>query len=430
MPTFSPHPNPPPQAGEGVGAAAALMNEPSPACGGGQGGGFGGMTNFPQFGHVRRADFLLAEGFDHLNHGSFGATPRVVLEAAAESRERMEADPTTFFRRDLVPGLRAAAARVAAFLGGRGEDWAFVENATAGLNAIIASLAPTLGPGDEILCLSQVYNAVDNALRYHAERTGACVVTIDVPIPFTNPAPLLEALCQAIGPRTRLAVFDHITSAGAVVLPVREMAALCKERGVPVAIDGAHAPGQIALDVPALGVDWYVGNLHKWAFAARSTGILWCAPERRTALHPTSISHALGAGFPDEFDYTGTRDNSAWLAVPAALDYIAGFGVEALRAHNTALACEAGALLSDAWGSEAAASPEFCAAMVSLRLPGGGGGDREAARLLAARLNDTHHITAGVMVLDGGLWLRVSAQIYNEIEDYQRLAAIGPALVG
>jgi isopenicillin-N epimerase len=388
------------------------------------------MDNFPQFGHARRPDFLLAEGVDHLNHGSFGATPRVVSEAAAEWRERMEGDPTTFFRRDLVPGLRSAAARVAAFLGGRGEDWAFVENATAGINAIIASLAPTLGPGDELLCLSQVYNAVGNALRYHAERTGARVVTIDVPVPFVGPAQLLEALTRAIGPRTRLALFDHITSAGAVVLPVREMAALCKERGVPVAIDGAHAPGQIALDVPALGVDWYVGNLHKWAFAARGAGILWCAPERRRALHPTSISHALGAGFPDEFDYTGTRDNSAWLAVPAALDYIGGLDAEAMRTHNAALAHEAGALLVEKWGSEAAASPEFCAAMVSVRLPGGAGGEREAARHLAARLNETHHITAGVMVLDGGLWIRVSAQIYNDIEDYLRVAAIGKTLVG
>jgi isopenicillin-N epimerase len=386
------------------------------------------LNNLPQFGHVRRADFLLAEGVDHLNHGAFGGTPRVVSEAATQWRERMEADPTTFFRRDLVPGLRATAARVAGFLGGSGEDWAFVENATAGLNAIIASLAPSLSPGDELLCLSQVYNAIGNALRYHADRTGARVVRIDVPVPFSDPSPLLEALSRAIGPRTRLAVFDHITSAGAVVLPVREMASLCRERGVPVAIDGAHAPGQIVLDVPMLGVDWYVGNLHKWAFAARGTGVLWCAPERQPELHPTSIPHALGAGFPDEFDYTGTRDNSAWLAVPAALDYIDTLNAEAMRAHNAALARDAGALLSDAWRSEAAAVPEFCAAMVSVRLPGQGSGDREGARRLAARLNEEHNITAGVMVFDGRLWIRVSAQIYNEIDDYRRLAAIGRTL--
>ena len=384
------------------------------------------MTNFPQFGHARRGDFRLADGIDHLNHGSYGATPRVVLDAAREWQARMEADPSTFFRRDLPGLVRQAAGRVAAFLGGRGEDWAFVENATSGLNAVIASLL--LQPGDELLCLSQVYGAVGNALRHHAERAGARVVAIDVPVPFVDPAPLLENLAAALGPRTRLACFDHITSAGATISPIREMAALCRERGVPVAIDGAHAPGQIALDVPALGVDWYVGNLHKWAFAAKGTAVIWCAPERQAALHPTAISHALGQSFTAEFDYTGTRDNSAWLAVPAALDYLDGLGAEAVRAHNAALAREAGAMLVEAWGSEAAAAPEFCGSMVSVRLPRGTGGDRVAARALAARLNEAHGITAGVMVLEGGLWIRVSAQIYNEIGDYRRLAAIGKTL--
>ncbi len=384
------------------------------------------MTNFPQFGHVRRADFLLADGIDHLNHGGYGATPRVVLAAAREWQARMEADPSSFFRRDLPGLVREAAGRVARFLGGRGTDWAFVENATAALNAIIASLR--LEPGDQLLCLSQVYGAIGNALRYHAERTGAQVVTVDVPVPFTEPAPLLAAIATAIGPRTRLACFDHITSAGAVVLPLAEMAAICHGQGVPVAVDGAHAPGQLALDVPALGVDWYVGNLHKWAFAAKGTAVLWCAPERQPQLHPVTISHALGRGFTAEFDYSGTRDNSAWLAVPAALDYLETMAPEAMRAHNQALARDAGALLADAWGSEAAATAEFCAAMVSVRLPAGKGGDREAARRLAAQLSERYGITAGIMVLDGGVWIRVSAQIYNEIGDYTRLAEIGKGL--
>jgi isopenicillin-N epimerase len=398
------------------------------------------MTNFPQFGYSRRPDFLLAEGVDHLNHGGYGATPRSVLDAARAWQRAMESDPSTFFRRDLAGLVRTAADRVAAFLGGRGKDWAFVENATSGLNAIIASLGPGLVPGDELLCLSQVYGAIGNALRYHAERSGARLVQVDVPVPFVDPAPLLEALAAAIGPRTRLASFDHITSAGAVVLPIREMAALCHQRGVPVMVDGAHAPGQIALDVAALGVDWYVGNLHKWAFAAKGAGVIWCAPERQPALHPTAISHALGHGFTAEFDYTGTRDNSAWLAVSAAFDYVDSLGAEAMRAHNAALARDAGAMLIEAWHSEAAAAPQFCASMVSVRLPGAPtgqarglkahAGDRDAAWRLAARLNQEHGITAGVMVLDGGLWIRVSAQIYNEIGDYERLATIGKTLGG
>ena len=384
------------------------------------------MTNLPPFGHARRGDFLLADGVDHLNHGGYGATPRVVLDAARQWRARMEADPSTFFRRDLTPLLRDAAARVAGSLGGHGEDWAFVENATAGLNAVIASLS--LAPGDEIVCLSQAYGAIANALRYYADRSGGRLVTVDVPVPFVDPAPLLAALAAAIGPRARLASFDHITSAGAVVLPIREMAAICRRRGVMVMVDGAHAPGQIALDVPALGVDWYVGNLHKWAFAAKGTAVIWCAPERRSGLHPTAISHALGAGFPAEFDYAGTRDNSAWLAAPTALDYLDGWGAAAVRAHNAALAREAGELLARTWHSKLAAAPEFGAAMVSVKLPGGASADRDAAGRIAALLRERHGIVAGIMLLDGGLWVRVSAQIYNEISDYHHLAAIGTAL--
>jgi isopenicillin-N epimerase len=385
------------------------------------------VNNVPQFGRCRRTDFLLADGVDHLNHGSFGATPRVVIEAARGWQAAMEADPSAFFRRDLAGSLRRSADRVAGFLGGSGADWAFVENATSGLNAIIASLA--LAPGDEILCLSQVYGAIGNALRYHAEKHGARIVTVAVPVPFVDPAPLFAALIAAIGARTRLVSFDHITSVGAVVLPIREMAAICRERGVPVAIDGAHAPGQIALDVPSLGVDWYVGNLHKWAFAPKGTAVVWCAPERQQALHPTAISHDFGRGFPAEFDYAGTRDNSGWLAVPAALDYIDGFGAAAIRRHNDALARDAGTMLAEAWGAGTAAAPEFSAAMASVRLPGGTGLDREAAHRLATDLHERHGVTAGVMVLDGAVWIRVSAQIYNQIDDYHRVAVAGKTLV-
>jgi isopenicillin-N epimerase len=383
-------------------------------------------VNFPDFGHARIADFAIAEGVAHLNHGSYGATPRVVSAAAERWRARMEADPTTFFRDELPGAVRAAAHRVARFLGGRSDDWSFLENATQGTNAIIASLK--LEPGDELLCLSQVYNAVGNTLRHHAERCGARVVTVPVPIPFDDPAPLLAALAAAIGPRTRLASFDHISSAGAVVFPIREMAALCRERGVPVAVDGAHAPGQIMLDVPALGVDWYVGNLHKWAFAARGTAVIWCAPERQATLHPVAISHHLGSGFAAEFDFSGTRDYSPWLAVPDALEYLDALGPEAVRAHNDVLARDAGEMLRDAWGSEIAAAPEFSAAMAAVRLPGGGAGGRDGARRTARQLREAHGITVGVMVLDGAPWVRVSAQIYNEIDDYRRLAEIGRSL--
>jgi isopenicillin-N epimerase len=375
------------------------------------------------YGHARRGDFVLGEGIDHINHGGYGATPRVVLEAADAWRLRMERDPSTFFRRDLPGLLREAASRVARFFGGRSDDWAFVENATAGLNAVVASLK--LEAGDELVCLSQVYGAVGNALRHHAERVGARVIRVPIPVPFESPEALLDALEQALGPRTRLAAFDHVTSAGATLLPLERMIEICRRKGVPVAVDGAHALGMFPLDVPSLGADWYVGNLHKWCFAAKGTGAIWCKPERQAALHPVSISHYLGQGFAAEFDYSGTRDNSAWLAAPVALDYLQGLGLEALSRRNKALATQAAEMLAEAWRSDIAAAEAWRGSIASVRLPGGEGGDRTAARRIARRLIEDHDISAGVMVMEGCLWLRVSAQVYNELSDYERIAAVG-----
>jgi isopenicillin-N epimerase len=368
------------------------------------------------FGHPRLSEFLLAPNIDHLNHGGFGATPRVVLMEAQRWREKMEADPSIFFHRDLPMLLRQAAVRVAALLGGVGTDWAFVENATIGMNAIVASL--TFGSEDEILCLSQIYDAVANVLRHHCQRRGAQIVVVRVPMPFDCPDTLLRRLVSAITPRTRLAVFDHITSACGAVLPIKEMAAICRDRGVPVVVDGAHAPGQLSLDVSQLGVDWYVGNLHKWAFAPKGTGVIWCAPERQPSLHPTAISHYLDQGFTAEFDYCGTRDNSAWLAVPAAVDYLDSLNPEAVCAYNNALAEEGGTLLASEWGTEIAASSAFRAAMASVRLPGSTGASSDVARRISIRLKEEHSITAAAMLLEGNIWIRVSAQIYNEISDY------------
>lgn len=378
------------------------------------------------FGHTRRGDFVLAPGIAHLNHGSFGATPKVVLQASDAWRARMEADPSSFYWHELRGHLRAALQRVGAFLGGSAGDWVFVENTTVGLNAVIASLR--LQPGDELVCLSQVYGAIGKALQFHAQRAGATVVEVPVPVPFTDPQPLLAALRAALNARTRIAVLDHVTSTGATVLPAQQMAAICRAAGVPVAIDGAHAPGQLALDVPVIGADWYVGNLHKWAFAPKGTAVVWVSPQRQAALHPVTISHYLGQGFASEFDYYGTRDNSAWLASTAAFDYLDALGPQQVRAYNDALADEAARMLAEAWGTELSAAAPFRAAMASVRLPPGAGGDVAAALRLAHRLRHQHGITAAVVPLAGALWLRISAQVYNEPSDYLPLAALGTTL--
>ncbi|MBV8614462.1 MAG: aminotransferase class V-fold PLP-dependent enzyme [Acetobacteraceae bacterium] len=323
--------------------------------------------------------------------------------------------------RELPGALRDAAYQLAAFVGVEVDDLVFVENATTGCNAVLRSLR--LGPGDEILTLAHGYGAVRNAARFVAERAGATVV--EVPLPFPRPAAdeLTACVRGALTERTRVAVIDHVTSPSALVLPVADIAAACKREGVPVLIDGAHGPGQIPLDLPATGADWYAGNCHKWLCAPKGCGLLWAAPERQAALHPVTISHGLGRGFVEEFDWTGTRDPSAFLAVEAAIDFIENLGGPALMARNADLARRAALFLADRLGTETGAGAGMGAAMGLVRLPLRGPATPERAERLRERLLDAR-ADAPVHVIGGAAWLRLSAHAYNEMRDYERLAEL------
>ncbi len=326
----------------------------------------------------------------------------------------MEAQPTRFMSQ-LPAALRAAAAALGDVLGARGADLAFVDNATSGCNAVLRSLV--FRPDDEILVLDHGYGAVRNTARFVAERAGAKLTEAAIPFPGGESAGIVEAVAAALTPRTRLAVVDHITSASAIVMPVAEIAAICRAAGVPVLVDGAHGPGQIGLDLPALGGDWYTGNCHKWLCAPKGSAFLWTSPARQAATHPLTISHGLGQGYIQEFDWTGTRDPSAVLSVPAAIAFHEVLGGAALRDRNIALAGQAAALVARRLSTEALPG---AAAMRLVRLPAAPGTDARAfrARLLAAGTD------APVHAIGGALWLRLSAFAYNELEDYARLAAI------
>lgn len=365
-------------------------------------------------GRAVRAEWRLDPDFLTVNHGSFGATPVRVLAAQEDWRRRMEAQPTRFMSQ-LPEALRAAAAVLGGFLGARGQDLAFVENATTGCNAVLRSLS--FRPDDEILVLDHGYGAVRNTVRFVAERAGAKLTEAMIPFPGAAPAGIVAAVAAALTPRTRLAVVDHITSASAMVVPVAEVAAVCRAAGVPMLVDGAHGPGQIGLDLPALGVDWYTGNCHKWLCAPKGSAFLWTSPARQAATHPVTISHGLGQGYTREFDWTGTRDPSAVLSVPAAIAFHEVLGGTALRDRNIALAAEAAALVARRLNAEALPG---AAAMRLVRLPAAPGTQALAfrARLLAAGTD------APVHAIGGALWLRLSAFAYNELEDYARLADI------
>ncbi len=307
------------------------------------------------------------------------------------------------------------------FLGADANDIAFVENATTACNAVLRSL--TLRRNDEIVVLTHGYGAVRNAVRFVTTRAGAWVVEAAVPFPRPEPERVVASVVAVLGPRTRLAVIDHITSPSALVLPVAAIVATCHAAGVPVLIDGAHGPGQIPLDLRTIGADWYVGNCHKWLCAPKGCGFLWATRQRQHDLHPVTISHGFGKGFREEFDWTGTRDPSAFLAVTAALDFHRRLGGPELLARNTALTAEATSLLARKFGTELGAAPGMAAAMGLVRLPLSGAVGAKQIADLRERLLDAR-TDAPVHALDGAAWLRVSAHAYNCIEDYSRLGEI------
>jgi isopenicillin-N epimerase len=369
---------------------------------------------------IARDEWLLDPDVAFLNHGSFGATPRAVLAEQERWRACMERHPTHFMSEELPSALRAAAAQLAAFVGAQANDLVFVENATAGCNTVLRSL--NLEPGDEILVTDHGYPAVRKAAEHAAARAGARVVEAAVPFPLADLAQIVAAVADKLGPRTRLAIFDHVTSPTAIICPVRELTALCHAAGALVLIDGAHGPGMLSFDVPSIGADWYTGNCHKWLMAPKGSGFLWARPERQAETHPLVISHGFGQGFTQAFDWVGTRDPSAWLAVPAAIDFHGRLGGARLRERNAALAREQATALARTWKTERGAPDALTGAMAAVRLPLRDAGP-ERAQELRVRLFVDHRIEVPVMPFAGALWARVSAHAYNQPADYARLAA-------
>ena len=377
------------------------------------------------FGQRLRREFRLEPGVDFINHGSFGAAPVAVLAEAERWRARMEANPDHFLRELLPDALRAAAAGLARFLHAEPAEIVFVENATAAINAVLRSLE--FKPGDEILLSSQSYGAVRQAVRFVCDRTGAKSVEPRVSVPVRDAAGLVEALASALSARTRLVIVDHISSPSGVTWPVAEIIALAHARGAPVLVDGAHAPGQLGLDLPALGADWYAANCHKWLFAARGCGFLWSGREAQAELHPLSISHAYGTGFTAEFDWTGTRDFSAWLAAGAGIRFLQELGTDAVHRYCHELVVAAAERIARAWGEPLGGPPDLHGFMMAIRLPPRWqrAATRESAARLQSLLMREHRIAVAIMPIEGALWARISAQVYNHPADYERLLDIG-----
>ncbi len=367
-----------------------------------------------------------------LNHGSFGACPRVVLDYQSEMRARLEREPVQFFLRALEPLLDEARSALAAFVHANPDDIAFIPNATTGVNTVLRSLS--FAPGDEILATNHVYMACKFTADYVAERSGARVVIVPVPAPVHRADDIVERVLAGVTPRTRIALIDHITSPTATVLPVKTLVRELQSRGVDVLIDGAHAPGHVPLALEALGAAYYAGNCHKWLCAPKGAAMLYVRRDRQDRIHPLTISHGYASTRTDrspfrlQFDYCGTDDPTAALSVPECirfLETVVPGGWNELARRNRALVREARDLLVAQHGVTPLTSDELTPFMVALALPESG---RASGILdgdpLQLALWDRYRIEVPVFSWPGtpSRVLRISAQAYNSIDDYVRLS--------
>ncbi|MBK8097318.1 MAG: aminotransferase class V-fold PLP-dependent enzyme [Planctomycetes bacterium] len=368
-----------------------------------------------------------------LNHGSFGACPRVVLQHQRQLQQELEAEPVRFLHRELEARLDPARAALAAVVGCDADDLAFVTNATSGVNTVLRSL--TFAPGDELLVTDHEYNACRNVVDHVAARSGAQVRVAVVPFPLQDPQQVIDAVLAAVTPRTRLLLIDHVTSPTGMVMPVGPIAQALAARGIDTLVDGAHAPGMLPLDLRTLGAAYYTGNCHKWLCTPKGSALLWVRRDRQGLIRPLSISHGANSPRTDrsrfrlEFDFTGTCDPTPWLVIPTALQFLGSLlpsGIPTLQQHNRQLALEGRALLCRALDSAPAVPATMIGSLASVLLPPSDapGVGPHGLDPLQMELWDRHRIEVPVM-----RWaqpklrlLRISPQIYNSLAQYELLA--------
>jgi isopenicillin-N epimerase len=377
------------------------------------------------FGRDARALWGLAETLTFLNHGSFGAVPLTLLDRAATLRRELERNPVEGMWRSAMPGVRRAVEQVAAFVGAPASSSGFVSNATAGLNAVLASLP--LGAGDEVLAFDHGYFAIWQTLKIVARRRGVEIRQVPLALPVAGPDAVVDALIGAIGPRTKLIVIDQITSPTALRFPVAKVVAAANARGVEVVIDGAHSPGM--LDLPAAeapGAAAWTGNLHKWPCALRGCALLSVRPDLAGQVHAPVISHHLDQGLTLELDWQGTIDPTPLLLAPEAIAFMDRFGGwDVVRRHNHALATKMNAMLCERFGVESISPLDgsMLGSMATVRLPEQlqPGVDLRAPERVQAELLEREQIELPILDFGGVRYLRISCHVYNEEAEYERL---------
>jgi isopenicillin-N epimerase len=362
-----------------------------------------------------------------LNHGSFGACPREVLEAQWRWQLEMERNPVEFLGRRSAALLLAARVALGKELGAAAEDLVFMPNSTTGVNVVAQSVA--LSPGDEVLTTNLEYGACDAAWQHVCARQGVHYRKVNIPLPFEADA-FVDRILSAVTSRTRLMFASHITSTTALTLPVAALCAAARERNILTLIDGAHAPGHIPLSIDAIGADFYVGNCHKWLCAPKGSAFLHAARHRQAQLHASTVSwgYAEDAGGHSGFDaylgttvferrmqWQGTRDLSAWLAVPAAISFLAEHGWNRIRKRCHAMAAQALAEVTRHHGLAPIAHDHDWSQMVAIPVPA------QDPERLRRYLFDRHRIEVPITTHEGNVYVRLSVQGYNTEDDVSKL---------
>jgi isopenicillin-N epimerase len=381
---------------------------------------------------------LLMPGVANLTSGSFAPLPRTVFEQVTELRRQLAAEPMDFLDRKVPPLLWASRQRLADFLGGDPNRLAFMINVTAAINTVAASLRLT-APG-EILLTDHEYGAMHWCWERAAQRLGLGLRTFALPLLAKSPDEIVASFANALNERTRLAFFSHILSPTGLILPARQMCALARQRGIMTVVDGAHAPAMISLELNELGCDFYGANCHKWLLAPTGAGFLYLGKGSEDRLQPLQVSwgwhHSrTECDLPNQhgstarlrvLEFEGTRDPCAWLAVPAAIDFLEGLGLDAVRRRMKDLSAYVRKRLQvlPFLSLATPAAPDLHGAMTAFRLPSG-----TDTATLRQKLWSQYQIEVNVFQRAEGPFLRVSTHFYNTEQDIDRLAEALPRLL-
>jgi isopenicillin-N epimerase len=361
-----------------------------------------------------------------LNHGSFGACPRAVLEQQQQLRTQLEREPVRFFELELEPRLDEARQVLAAFVGAGVGELAFVPNATTGVNTVLRSFA--FQPGDELLTTNHEYNASRNALNFAAEQAGATVVVAEIPFPLGSVDQIVEAITAKVTERTKLVLLDHVSSQTALIFPIQALVQILTARGIEVLIDGAHAPGMLPLNLKELGVAYYTGNCHKWLCAPKGAAFLYVRQDKQHAVRPLVISHGANSPRTDrtrfqlEFDWVGTTDPTPYLCIPKAIQHLGAMlpgGWPTLMARNRAMALAVRQSLCHHFQLPLPCPDALIGSMAVVPISAGSAGSAETLR---AELFQQFQIEIPVIPWQGKQLIRFSVQLYNTMADYEALA--------